>query len=221
VVHRLLADAVMLAHFGFLVFVVLGGFLAWRYRWVIGPHAAAVAWGLLSALGAVQCPLTDWEDGFRRLAGEQGVTRGFIDFYLTGAVYPREHLVTVQLIAAGLVAVSWAGFVLLRRRASPSRAHPARASAVDVRASTPDGGRVGPEHEQPHRYGNDVHGRGRGHRAPDPADTGPVSGTTGSPHSRAMAGAGPADPGARASTGPGTGTRSAGGPAATRPGRPP
>jgi Protein of Unknown function (DUF2784). len=121
VVHRLLADAVMLAHFGFLVFLALGGFLTWRYRWVIGLHATAVGWGLLSVLAGMDCPLTAWEDRFRRLAGEQGLTRGFIDAYLTGVVYPREYLLTVQLVVAGLVAVSWAGLALRRHRAAVRR----------------------------------------------------------------------------------------------------
>jgi hypothetical protein len=121
VVHRLLADAVMLVHFGFLAFVALGGFLAWRYRRVIVLHAAAVAWGLVSVLLGVECPLTAWEDRFRRLAGEQGLTRGFIDTYLTGVVYPGEHLLTIQLAIAGLVAVSWIGFALRRRRGAVGR----------------------------------------------------------------------------------------------------
>jgi hypothetical protein len=121
VVFRLLADAVMLAHFGFLVFIALGGFVAWRYCWVVGLHAAAVGWGLLSVLAGVHCPLTAWEDRFRRLGGEQGVPRGFVDTYLTGVVYPREHLLTAQFVVAGLVAVSWAGFALQRRRAAVRR----------------------------------------------------------------------------------------------------
>jgi len=121
VVYRLLADAVMLAHFGFLVFLAVGGFLAWRYRWLIGLHAAAVTWGVLSVFAGIACPLTAWEDRFRRLAGEQGLTSGFIDAYLTGVIYPREHLLTVQLLVAGAVVVSWAGFALRRRQASRLR----------------------------------------------------------------------------------------------------
>ncbi len=70
--YRLLADAVMLAHFGFLLFLVLGGFLAWRHRWVLVPHIAAVGWAALSVAG-MDCPLTAWEDDLRRLAGEQGL----------------------------------------------------------------------------------------------------------------------------------------------------
>ncbi|MFD1531766.1 DUF2784 domain-containing protein [Pseudonocardia aurantiaca] len=120
-VFRLLADGVMLAHFGFLAFLALGGFVAWRYPWVLGLHVAAVGWGLLSVLAGVHCPLTAWEDRFRRLGGEQGMPRGFVDAYLTGVVYPREYLLTVQLVVAGLVAVSWAGFALSRGRAGVRR----------------------------------------------------------------------------------------------------
>ena len=86
--YRLLADAVMLAHFGFLVFLALGGFLAWRHPRVLVLHIAAVGWAALSVAG-MDCPLTAWEDDLRRLAGEPGLPRGFIDTYLTGVVYPR------------------------------------------------------------------------------------------------------------------------------------
>ena len=114
-VYRLLADAVMLAHFAFLVFLALGGFLAWRYRWVFVPHAAAVGWAMLSIAGA-QCPLTAWEDGLRRLGGEQGLPRGFIDTYLTGVVYPADDLLAAQLLVALPAAASWVGLAIRLRR---------------------------------------------------------------------------------------------------------
>ena len=119
--YRLLAELLMLLHFGFLAYVALGGFLAWRRPWAILPHAAAAAWGALSATVGIPCPLTAWEDAARRRAGEQGLARGFVDTYLTGVVYPDEHLLTAQLLVAALVAVSWAGFVLRRRRVAAAR----------------------------------------------------------------------------------------------------
>jgi hypothetical protein len=116
VLYRLLADAVMLAHFGFLLFLAVGGFLAWEWPRVLVAHAAAVAWGALSVVGGVECPLTRWEDRFRRLSGEQGIPAGFIDTYLTGVIYPRESLLTVQSLVAGLVAASWLGLAVRHRR---------------------------------------------------------------------------------------------------------
>ncbi|MGH3568462.1 MAG: DUF2784 domain-containing protein [Pseudonocardia sp.] len=114
--YRFLADLVMVVHFGFLVYLALGGFLAWRYRRLIVAHLAAAGWGAVSVTLGVACPLTAWEDQARRLAGEQGLSRGFIDTYLTGVIYPEQHLVATQLLVALLVLTSWVGFALTRPR---------------------------------------------------------------------------------------------------------
>ncbi len=42
--YRLLADAVVLTHAAFVGFVVLGGFLAWRWSWVAWPHVPCAVW---------------------------------------------------------------------------------------------------------------------------------------------------------------------------------
>lgn len=121
VAYRLLADAVMLIHFGFLAFVALGGFLAWRYRWVLVPHVVAVAWGALTVTVGLECPLTSWEDALRRRGDEEGLPRGFIDTYLTGVVYPQEYLLAAQLLVAALIVVSWARLAVSPRSpAAPS-----------------------------------------------------------------------------------------------------
>ena len=78
----------MLLHFGFLVFLALGGFLAWRWPWLVVPHVAAVTWGVLSVAAGLLCPLTGWEDWARRRAGEQGLPRGFIDTYSPASSTP-------------------------------------------------------------------------------------------------------------------------------------
>ena len=115
--YALAADVVMLVHFVFLLYVALGGFLAWRRPALIVPHVAAAAWGLLSATVGMDCPLTAWEDAARRHAGEQGLPHGFIGTYLTGVIYPADRLVEAQLLVASVVLVSWIGFVVrLRRR---------------------------------------------------------------------------------------------------------
>ena len=111
-VYRILGDAVMLIHFGFLVFLAVGGFLACRFRWVIVLHVAAACWASVSVLVGVECPLTAWEDELGRRGGGQGLPNGFIDTYLTGVVYPDEHLRVVQLLLAVLVVLSWLGFAL-------------------------------------------------------------------------------------------------------------
>jgi hypothetical protein len=115
--YALAADVAMLVHFVFLLYVAMGGFLAWRKPGLIVPHVAAAAWGLLSATVGMDCPLTAWEDAARRHAGEQGLPHGFIGTYLTGVIYPADRLVEAQLLVASVVLVSWIGFaVRLRRR---------------------------------------------------------------------------------------------------------
>jgi hypothetical protein len=109
----------MLAHFGFLVFVALGGFLCRRFPALLPLHLLAVGWALLIVFGAVDCPLTTWEDRFRRLAGQAGLGDGFIGTYLTGVIYPPEHLRAMQLLVAALVVASWTG--LVRARAAHRR----------------------------------------------------------------------------------------------------
>ena len=67
--HRLLADGVMATHFGYLVYLVVGGFLAWRWPRAIYPHLVAVAWALGIVLIGFPCPLTGIE---RRLRQPEG-----------------------------------------------------------------------------------------------------------------------------------------------------
>ncbi len=114
--YQALADLLMLAHFTFLVFLSFGGFLAWRWPRFIVVHVCLAVWGVLNAVVKVPCPLTEMEDWARRRAGEEGLPRGFIDHYLTGVVYPEEHVVTFQLCLAGLIAVSWVGYAFRWRR---------------------------------------------------------------------------------------------------------
>ena len=111
----------MLAHFAFLAYIALGGFLAWRRPWLLVPHVIAVLWVTLTVTVGLVCPLTTWEDAARRAAGGQGIPRGFIDTYLTGVVYPQEHLVAAQLLVAGLVVTSWVGLAIRSRRVGVTR----------------------------------------------------------------------------------------------------
>jgi len=119
-VYTSLASVTMAVHFLFLVYLTLGGFLAWRRPRALWPHLAVVAWGVVSITIGVTCPLTVIEDWARRRAGGPGLTTGFIDHYLTGVIYPRRYLALVQALVALCVAVSWAGLYLRTRRASDS-----------------------------------------------------------------------------------------------------
>jgi len=115
--YRLVADAAMVAHFSFLVYLVVGGFIAWRWPWTIWTHIAAALYGLFNVLIGWQCPLTDVENWGRAQAGEATLPgTGFIDHYLVGVIYPQEHETLVQVLVAVVVLISWIGFVVRRRK---------------------------------------------------------------------------------------------------------
>lgn len=116
--YRLAADLTAVVHFAFIAYVVVGGFLAWRWPRTIVAHLLAVAWGFGTILFGYDCPLTHLEDWARRRSGESGLpSSGFIDHYLTGVIYPESALGLVRVLVAVCVAASWVGFALLRGRA--------------------------------------------------------------------------------------------------------
>ena len=63
------ADAVMLFHFCFIAFALLGSFLVAYKRWVAWLHLPALAWGAWIEASCGICPLTPLENHFRELAG--------------------------------------------------------------------------------------------------------------------------------------------------------
>jgi uncharacterized protein DUF2784 len=113
--YQWLVTVILVAHFTYLAYLLLGGFLAWRWSKMIYPHLVSVAWGLLILFNLVACPLTIAEGWARRLAGDAPVTGGFIDRYVTGVIYPGKYLVEVRIGLALVVLVSYVGAYLLWR----------------------------------------------------------------------------------------------------------
>jgi len=96
--YRILADLVVLAHFGFIVFVLLGGLLAFRCRWIPWLHIPAVAWGGFIELTGRICPLTPLENSLRRAGGLNEYSQSFIERYIVPVVYPAELAPEVQIV---------------------------------------------------------------------------------------------------------------------------
>lgn len=124
--YRALADAVLVAHLAFIVFVVLGGLLVrWR-RGLALVHVPCAVYGAAIELWGWICPLTPLENRLRALGGERGYEGGFIEHYLVPIVYPhvltpRAQIVLGVLVVAGNVAIYvWAAFRRPRRHA-PAR----------------------------------------------------------------------------------------------------
>ncbi|WP_102142743.1 DUF2784 domain-containing protein [Mycobacterium hubeiense] len=95
-------------HFAFIGYLVIGGFLAWRWPRSIGLHVLVVVWGISSIACGLPCPLTDLERWGRAGAGmNQLPPDGFIAHYLTGVLYPVDYAVAVHALAFAAVAASW------------------------------------------------------------------------------------------------------------------
>lgn len=105
VVYRLLANAVVVVHALFIVFIVCGGFLAWRWRWVAVLHVPCAVWGVLIEYNGWICPLTPLENSLRMRAGQQGYSGGFVEHYLVPAIYPAGLTPRIQVVLGTAVLV--------------------------------------------------------------------------------------------------------------------
>jgi hypothetical protein len=114
VLYRFLADLVMVAHGALLIFFVIAGFLAWRWRGVIWPHLFVVVWNLSTVVFGISCPLTALEKSLRRLGGEQPYAGGYVQHYVDGTVYPAGYTWLAEKICFALVLISYAGLVWWR-----------------------------------------------------------------------------------------------------------
>ncbi|MES9870187.1 MAG: DUF2784 domain-containing protein [Sedimenticola sp.] len=121
---RLGADLVLLIHFGFILFVVLGGLLVLRWPKLAWLHVPCVIWGVtIDAMGWI-CPLTPLENSLRIAGGEQGYEGGFIEHYLLPLIYPlgmsRGEQITLAMLALLLNLAIYTILVKRRMRGSGS-----------------------------------------------------------------------------------------------------
>lgn len=115
---RILADAVLMLHLGFILFAILGGILFYRWRWIPWLHLPAFCWSSWVSFTGTLCPLTPLENHFRHRAGQDGYAGGFIDHYIVPLIYP-EGLTDKIGITLGICILIWNAFVyslILRRR---------------------------------------------------------------------------------------------------------
>jgi Protein of Unknown function (DUF2784) len=127
--YRLLATLILTTHFVYLAYLVAGGFLAWRWPRTIWLHLAAAAWGFALVAATLPCPLTYAEDWARQRAGEAPLTKGFVDRYIEGVVYPEQYTTLARGLAAVAVLVSWVGVAVILRRRERGRPAPSAGPA--------------------------------------------------------------------------------------------
>ena len=117
--YRTLADAVLVVHLVFIVFVVAGAGLVLRWPRLVWLHLPAAAWGTLIELAGWVCPLTPLESRLRALGGEAGYQLSFIERYLLPVIYPGALTRDLQIVlgvAVLLVNAAAYGWIGIRRR---------------------------------------------------------------------------------------------------------
>jgi hypothetical protein len=119
-----LADLLLLLHGAFVLFVVAGGLLVLKWPALAWLHLPAAVWGAVIEFLGFTCPLTPLEQAWRRAAGGETYEGGFIEHYVTAALYPsgltRSIQVGLGLLVLGLNA--WMYWRVWRRRQLPQSA---------------------------------------------------------------------------------------------------
>jgi uncharacterized protein DUF2784 len=99
----MLVDLIVVFHFAFVLFVVLGGLLVLRWPRVAYLHVPAALWGAWIELAGWVCPLTPLENALRTAAGTAAYEGGFVEHYILPLLYPSALTRNVQILLGCLV----------------------------------------------------------------------------------------------------------------------
>jgi hypothetical protein len=110
--YHWLADAVVLIHLVFVIFVVTGGFLVIKWPKFIYAHIPAAIWGAMVEFFGWICPLTPLENWLRRQAGQATYDVSFVERYVVPLIYPseltRQHQVFLGILVVAISIVAYA-----------------------------------------------------------------------------------------------------------------
>ena len=121
--YRGLADLTLVIHLAFVLFVILGGFLALRWPRVAWVHVPVALYGATIEFIGFICPLTPLEIWLRRRGGEAGYEGGFIEHYITAAIYPTGLTREIQLVlGVAVLAINVIVYTIWLRRRKARRA---------------------------------------------------------------------------------------------------
>ena len=101
--YPLLANLVLIVHLAFVVFVLCGGLLVLRWRWIAWLHLPAAVWGAVVEFTGWICPLTPLENWLRTQGGEAGYEQDFTTRYLLPILYPVDLTRDIQLLLGTVV----------------------------------------------------------------------------------------------------------------------
>ena len=128
-VYRLLADLVVVVHFTYVAFVVLGMAaillgIVLRWRWVRNfwfriVHFLMIGVVVAEEFGGVVCPLTTWENTLRESAGESARVESFVGRWVHDLLFCDAPAWVFTLAYCLFGALVLAAFVI----APPRRPH--------------------------------------------------------------------------------------------------
>lgn len=101
--YAMLADAVVVLHVLFVLFVLTGGLLALKWRWTIWLHVPAAAWGAIVEFSGWVCPLTPLEQWLRMQAGRPSYEQDFVARHLLPLLYPADLTRKEQVVLGSVV----------------------------------------------------------------------------------------------------------------------
>ena len=120
--YRGLADLVLVIHLTFVLFVVAGGLFALRRPRVAWVHVPVALYGATIEFVGFICPLTPLEIALRRRGGEAGYEGGFIEHYITAALYPTGLTREIQLaLGVGVLLFNAIVYAIVLRRHRATR----------------------------------------------------------------------------------------------------
>ena len=88
VIFEALAMAVLLVHFAWIVWVVLGWLVTRKRPWLRWFHIGSLVYGILLEVFVWVCPLTYAEQWLLRRAGLRSYRESFLGHYLEELIYP-------------------------------------------------------------------------------------------------------------------------------------
>ncbi len=103
--YRFLADFIVVFHFIFIIFALLGGLLGLWKKWYLLIHLPAGCWIAVVEFQGWICPLTPLENHFRVLSKTSGYEGGFVEHYLIPIIYPPGLTHQIQYVL-GTIAVA-------------------------------------------------------------------------------------------------------------------
>ncbi|MFZ5846110.1 MAG: DUF2784 domain-containing protein [Actinomycetota bacterium] len=101
------AQAVVVVHLTYLLYVLFGGLLGLRSLHWLWPHLVTSFWGAVGVAGQLGCPLTVLQKYLIGLDGGEPYDGSFIGHYVAGVFYPAAWQGLVWWATASFVLASY------------------------------------------------------------------------------------------------------------------